>query len=736
MKRQPTVSKAPISPASPTELAPHGERYRYWGDPILWAILALALALRIGYNLALHPDGHPPSSFIIDEREYFGAAHVLGEGRGFSFFDTALWLRPPLYVAFLSALIPSAENTHLVMLAQSALSAGALLPLGWLASRVAGRGAARFAVGIGALYLPFTLFAGLLLSETLFIFLFSFALIPLVKAREALFSASGMSGLMWAVAAGVLLGLGALTRSTALGFAPLAAVWLLLPGWRGKHRLIATGALLAACALVIAPWVARNYAAYGRVVAIDTTGGYNLWLGSVGVRDEERLQAELRPLANPVERQELAYRRAFERIGADPAFFVRKGLEESLDLWRPLFSAEERQVAGFTLGRVPAWHLGALLVLDDLLYLLVLVLAIAGLALSPPHPLKWLTGLWVLLWVALSFVFFAVTRFRLPIVTVLVPWAGVGASIVLRPGTVLQRAGELTREKRLIALGGVIAALLVVVPAIELNATGLGVRRWEEQKPYREAESLLREGRAQEAVELYRQANLTLADTRYGLAAALLQTGDPDEALAQLRADEPPDRFEPYIIKGQAARMAGDLEGARSFFNERVVRLAGDAALQWSWDHLSPNPVEIIELGSGLEIGYVRGFHGPEVDAEGVSYRWTTDRAEFRMLSSGFGAYPRIVWSGWRPEGLPQAQVSIAAQDGKAAGPIPVSVSPSWEVRELEQIERRVARPPRQPVSSLPVYELGGAIRVNTFVLGGSDPRLLGVRVARIEVAR
>jgi hypothetical protein len=153
---------------------------------------------------------------------------------------------------------------------------------------------------------------------------------------------------------------------------------------------------------------------------VDTTSGYNLWLASVGVRDEPRLQADLLAIPNPADRQGYAYAQAWKNISADPLGFVGKGVKESLDLWRPLFGAEERQISGYALGRVPAWHLTALLVFDDILYVVILVAAVLGLALSPPHPLKSLTGLWVGLWVLVSFIFFAVTRFRLPVVAVLI----------------------------------------------------------------------------------------------------------------------------------------------------------------------------------------------------------------------------------------------------------------------------------------------------------------------------
>ena len=41
-----------------------------------------------------------------------------------------------------------------------ALVSATLLPLAWLAAQLGGSRAARIAAGLGALYLPFTLFAG------------------------------------------------------------------------------------------------------------------------------------------------------------------------------------------------------------------------------------------------------------------------------------------------------------------------------------------------------------------------------------------------------------------------------------------------------------------------------------------------------------------------------------------------------------------------------------------------
>jgi 4-amino-4-deoxy-L-arabinose transferase-like glycosyltransferase len=703
-------------------------------DSLIWVIVVGALAFRIAYNLALHSNGHPPSSFVIDEREYFGAAHVLAEGRGFSFFDTALWLRPPLYVLFLAPLVSLSNlNTLPVLLAQSLLGALTLLPLAWLAERAGGARAARIAATLGALYLPFTLFAGLVLSETLFVFLLAVVLVLLVRSREALDSPRRWAALVWPVSAGIALGLATLTRATALGFVPLAALWVAFGGGTRtvRDRLPAAGALLAACLVVLLPWVVRNACAYGQFVPVDTTSGYNLWLGSVGVRDEERLQAELRPLRDPVERQQFAYERAWENIRSDPLGFAGKGLKESLDLWRPLFSAEERQVSGYTLGRVPGWHLYSLFLLDDLLYIVILALAIFGLFFGPPHRLKSLTLLWIALWMVMAFIFFAVTRFRLPVVAALLPWAGAGAVRLWPLRSVPYRIARLPSTATAASAVVLLAALGLVLPPIagSLGQVQLGAERWAQQEPFREGEWLLMRGDSASAAGKYGQANGDIPDTRYGLACALLQDGKMEDALALLQENEPGDRFEPFVVRGEAARLAGDLKQATSLFNERAVRSAGERAVEWAWGHLNPPVVDTLEVGSGVDLGYIRGFHGPETDGSGQSYRWTTGSATIRNVAAVAGSPSiEVTWSGWRPDSAPAARMDLIA---KPPGDVPAIVKAVTLPNSLDWSSYMAPDPGSvQDAGYVPGTTL---LRVDAFVPGGSDPRLLGIRLARIS---
>ena len=714
-----TGTPQPVS--TPTDGSP---TYTLWKDPLVWVLLLAALAVRLLYNLALHPGGHLPLDFVIDEHEYFSAAHVFAEGRGFAFYNDFIWVRPPLYVLFLGLLfeVGGGYQYLTVLVTQSLMSVASMLPFGLLAAAVRGRAAARWTLGLGAVYLPFALFAGLLVSETLFLLFFGFALLALWGGRQALVGGRSRMAYLWLTCSGLLLGCATLTRSTALVFIPITALWLLfsLPRTWAPGKRLAPAVLLGLVGLAtLVPWAARNYVAYHRFIPVDTTGGYNLWLASLGVRDEPRIQDELRGIGGQAERQDYAFARAWERITADPAAFVGKGLKESLDLWKPSLSAEENAVQGYPSGRVPAWHLTLLFVFDTLLYAAILLLAVCGFALSKPTPLKWLTLGWVLLWVVMSFVFFAVTRFRMPVVAALLPWAGAG--ITALPSLRDWRATHMLT--RVASAAAVVAIIAVVGLNVPLGDTMTGIDAWQRQAPYREGERLLSEGRLADAVESYQHADLNIADTRYGLAAALLQQGSTDEALAALRQNEPGDRYEAPILRGQAARMQGNLDNARSFFNARVVQVAGDEALRWAWDHLRPADVQSLEVGSGLDVGYIRGFHGPEKDAGGRSFRWSTVRAEVRGLAGGACS---LEWSGWRPSGLPQAEVILTKTNApNTAMPLLKTTLPNAE----GWVATRLTSPGPDTISGL-------ALEVNAFVISGSDPRLVGVQIAQVNACQ
>lgn len=123
------------------------------------------------------------------------------------------------------------------------------------------------------------------------------------------------------LASGFFLGLTALTRSVILAFAAPAVLWV----WFSlKQR---RGALLAALsfALTIAPWVIRNSLLHGKLTGIETSMGYNLYLGYHPQGNGSFVfgpSLDLLPILDDAQRDEIGTQKAIGFIQAQPERFV------------------------------------------------------------------------------------------------------------------------------------------------------------------------------------------------------------------------------------------------------------------------------------------------------------------------------------------------------------------------------------------------------------------------------
>lgn len=247
---------------------------------LIWlgVIVALAVIARVVYFFVIYwpiedrfseqwTDGY----WRIAENMLSGRGYVLDDGRPNDQQPTAL--RPPVTVFFLLPILAVFGPTSLpIIIAQWSVTA-ATLALLYLAAlwSVGNRRAALLAVVIYALYLPawkLPLYAD---SEPVFILLLTLSMLAWLKA---LHTRDGR----WFAATGLLFGLSTLSRSAAIG---LPAVMLLtvpafFPGQ--VQRWVQRGAvMLAAFALAMAPWIARNFVAFDAFVPASTVGGFNLF---------------------------------------------------------------------------------------------------------------------------------------------------------------------------------------------------------------------------------------------------------------------------------------------------------------------------------------------------------------------------------------------------------------------------------------------------------------------------
>jgi hypothetical protein len=430
------------------------QHLRNFAPLLLVLLLALALRLLLWGRI-------PRTGLISDEGEYLSAASWLAQGRSFSWYQNYLWTRAPLYPLFVAAHLRLFGDTLAPIYITQTLLSLLNVALVYLLARYLighhpqtagdGRGS-QFAICnsqffvptvaalLMALYLPFALFAQMLLSETLFITLLLAGFLTLAvwnsttDDRQLTAAEPGrwsvVSGRWLLVVAGGLFGLATLTRSLTLAFLPLVALWLLLDrprtmddgrmvagrdvvGGRAYWSLVvrrwpASICFFLSAVLMIAPWTLYNSTRlYGGLVMVDTSGSFNLLLGARTAYDGGRNDAATRdfvllllgqkqaselttppcaPLPAPLPSSQAARQAAMTReglclIGARPLAFLQKSLGELVDLFQINYTGAERLANGFGVGRLPRWYALSLFLLDDSIYVLMLPLAVLGWAL-------------------------------------------------------------------------------------------------------------------------------------------------------------------------------------------------------------------------------------------------------------------------------------------------------------------------------------------------------------------
>ena len=389
----------------------------WWRDRACLGWLAVALVVRVAYAWNLH--GLEAS----DPVEYDAMAWNVAQGIGFTnrgFAPDESWVRrPPLFVFFLAAVYwLFGHSLFAARMAQCVLGTLLCAVTIALGATVATPRTVRRVAALTALYPYLVYYSGYLMSETLATLLFTTALWLLARRVPDRRSSA---------AAGGVLGLAALTRSSYLGFAAPALPWLrdACGDWRRALRSLAM--LIAAAVLVIAPWLVRNYLVTGLVVPIQSTSvwgfyEYHLWFSQddFPTFDFEReddswraFEARNRELFRklktipPMEQDAYFRRAALEYVREDPLRYLRSCVRKFVWLWRP----STRARAGERIIEDPAFwlSLGA--------YFVWLPLFVYGLWRSwRAAPAGRLIG-WAVLYVTVlhTFYWYGSPRFRFPI---------------------------------------------------------------------------------------------------------------------------------------------------------------------------------------------------------------------------------------------------------------------------------------------------------------------------------
>lgn len=380
--------------------------------------------------------------------------------------------RAPLYPAFLSLvyLINGINDGRFfaARLVQAAI--GALLaPLTYSAAKrilSENEKAAKLSAWVVAFYPMFLIFPLALATENLFFVLVLASVLGLLKLAEysaPLSDSDSGFPIYYSLLSGFLLGLAALTRSVILPFAALAVFWI----WFFlKLRL---GAFLSALALLltISPWVIRNSLLSHRLTGIETSMGYNLYVGyhpqSTGTFTFGP-SLDLLSILDDQARDEIGTQKAIQFIEQDPARFPylavrRLGHFFNLE-WRAFIYF---YVNGF-LGRIPAVLLILILAVLALPFAAVAVSASYGAALLPWRPQTALLALLFIGYLLPHVFILSEERFHLT----LIPFLAILAANFWASGISILRS----RGRLAIMISSLAALLLIVNWGFELIRDG------------------------------------------------------------------------------------------------------------------------------------------------------------------------------------------------------------------------------------------------------------------------
>jgi 4-amino-4-deoxy-L-arabinose transferase-like glycosyltransferase len=275
------------------------------------AIVALALLFRCAVVLA--DTGYLPAHDAYDYDRH-AISIAAGDGypeSGYAQDGGPTALRPPAYPYVLGGVYAlAADSLTAGRLLNAVLGALAVLLLYLIVAVIWGRRVALLAGALAAVFPPLVLLSRDLLSESLFIVFELAAVLCVLRFRR-----SG-GALRWAVAAGALCGLAALTREVGL----LLLVPIALGTWLSHRRrsvrsLLAPALVAISACLAISPWALRNASEFGRFIPVASSTGFSL----AGTYNRVSLEGRVHHAAwrTPVLVPE--YSALFDRHGIDEA---------------------------------------------------------------------------------------------------------------------------------------------------------------------------------------------------------------------------------------------------------------------------------------------------------------------------------------------------------------------------------------------------------------------------------
>lgn len=628
-----------------------------------WALLGiLTAAFLVRLIVILEYRGSLFFDFpIIDSATYDRMAWDYAQGK--PLWKGAFW-QPPLYPWLLGVLYKVVGHSLFwARVAQAMVGSLSCLLLYGVGRKVFSHRVGIVAACIMAVYGTLIYYDAELLSSNLYVFLLLSGLLVLIHAADW----KRRRGWAWWFAAGLILGLAALARSDVALFIGFAAGW----GWwvgtgTWRERVVGPTVLLLGVGLAVLPVAVRNYVVAHDVVLISSNAGVNFYLGN---NPEAENTVAIRPgfawesLVN-----EPYLKERIEKPSAKSRYFFQKGLSFLRDHPRAALRLYAKKFArfwnSFEIGRNrdvystrgDSWMLSVLLWRAGPFgfpFGLLAPLGFAGLiACFSLDRKRVLLTLFVIAYTVAVVCFFVASRYRLPIVPLLILFA---AQYALWVGEHVRR-----RCLRPVVLSLMPLALVSVgvnrgFPAIDLVYRGetdryLGIYYADR-------------GRYKEAEEAYRRAIAT--DPHYVEAHAelgqLVQAqGRHREALYHLRRANELCSFseQTHYLLGTAYAAVGDSAHAETCFRKaismaphaRAFRDLGVLLLdQGRLDEaerllLKALRINAADLDTWYKLGqcyFLQGKYGEAEEALGAALRLAPDDGEIKAKLQSLKALRR-----------------------------------------------------------------------------------------------
>ena len=399
---------------------------------MVWGLVLVALLLRLVALCVFHG----PDLVSASESGLTAANWVAGQGYTFDLYGyrtehPCQSFMPPLFTIIVAGCLLTPWPEVSMGLVQALLSSLTVLLVFLIAKSLAESTVGITAAALSAAYPPFLVLVDqptVPVLNTFLLGLFFWFSIQLLRSLDR----------KWAVLAGLTLGLCVLSRPTFAGFFGILLITLWLArARRGGRWWRAIVLVAAAMALIISPWLIRNWWVQGRPVGVSTNGGFTFWNGNnpfttgfgfdVVIDDLQAYSGEIveaaegteilevKPYPLPLELRDSVgslgeveldrafYQAAFGFISQDPGRWAETTVQKAVGLWwfRP------------NIGVSSGFYQEAWILPYKILYSFVLLFAVVGLVLSFRNWRRYVLLYGVITYLTVAYVAFnVITRYR------------------------------------------------------------------------------------------------------------------------------------------------------------------------------------------------------------------------------------------------------------------------------------------------------------------------------------